>query len=343
MAIGQNIIEAYGISWRLIVGARATLSYDHPAFGLLQYTGESDWLCDNVNTLHLTSKGSLPDGVLPLHVCVRPRYDGGCGCYDLNTYNPPEDKAKCCDPECPIIKDLWFECNGVRETCTATFTVGGGNGLEGVCSPSGPTYGGSCTLATVLVEVNYYCAGGQWMADVYNTSATGPNAGVRQLCQSCIPITHECCPLRLGDGVVDTPCDVECDSGGGVTTDCCPDDEVPSTLTASFGPNTETPGCDEGTAEGTTLSLVYDSVNEWWDGSTTTDTGNLGLRIWCDAGTWMGEPRCNGTAANSPSPLTLVSCAPFEATTTATFGASCGGCTESATEITQTYLITITA
>lgn len=250
MALGQNIIEAYGVSWRLIVGARATLSYDHPSFGLLQYTGESDWLCDNVNTLHLTSRGSLPEGVLPLHVCVRPRYDGECGCYDLNTYNPPEDKAKCCDPECPIIKDLWFECNGVRETCTTTFTVGGGNGLEGVCSPSGPTYGGSCTLATVLVEVNYYCAGGQWMADVYNTSATGPNAGVRQLCQSCIPITHECCPLRLGDGVVDTPCDVECSTGGG----CDPIDcgAFPDTVTATFSGS----ACFSGTITMTTLDHI---------------------------------------------------------------------------------------
>jgi len=254
-------------------------------------------------------------------------------------YATAEERCDCCDPCCDDLPDqpLFITCGACTESTTVTPTVGGGNGLDGVDSPSGQTYGACATLCGKELCANWYCSSGQWKLDGY---IDGDFCGTGDL-------THECCPLSLGtttlSGCSPSGCDVCVGPDCGVPTDCCPDDDIPTTLTASFGPNTETPGCDEGTAEGTSLSLVYDSANDWWDGSATTATGNLGFRIWCDAGTWMGEPRCNGSAANSPSPLTLVSCNPFEATATATFGASCGGCHDGATEITQTYLITITA
>lgn len=334
----------YGYSWVLTIRETgSTLEWDHPEHGLLGYTKAEAWDCAGANTLELTSGAdAVPE--LPRQLCVVPLdrpSEGGCNPDVPCGYTDPADRCYCCDPCCDCIPDqpLWNSCGACTDSTTVSPCVGGGNGLSGVDSPAGQTYGAEATLCGYLVSVNWYCrgeSGGGWAADVYIDDV---------FCET-VSLTHECCSLTLGTG--QTNCAPDCCVGigaeceGGVATDCCPDDDVPETLTAEFGPNTTDP-CVEGTAEGTMLTMTYDAGNDWWDGETTTATGDLGFRIWCDSGTWMGEPRCNGVAANSPSALTLVSCNPFEATATATFGQSCGGCTDGSSEISQTYNLTITA
>lgn len=357
--IGYNPSDS--VAWQMDIAdlSAVTLTYTFGVWdGTVVYTCNDDFICNAANTFTLTTNttGCVQ---FPNYLCVTPKYARDVWCaeraFESNYPTCPTDvtgeveqvgdggyadrldRCSCCDPGCDTLpgQPLFLSCGECSESTTVIPTVGGGNGLDGVDSPSGQTYGACATQCGVEQCANWYCSSGQWKVDLYNDG---------NFCFTA-DITHECCPLSLGTGAGPTCSGCENCVGAdcGVPTDCCPDDDVPTTLTASFGPNTETPECDEGTAEGTSLSLVYDSANDWWDGSATTDTGNLGFRIWCDAGTWMGEPRCNGSAANSPSPLTLVSCNPFEATATATFGASCGGCHDGATEITQTYLITITA
>lgn len=304
MPADPNIIDVLGVSWTLKVQELAVLFYDHPSFGMLRYDGVEAWLCDNVNTMELTSQGSLPDGVLPKRMCIRPKHDGECGCYDLNHYNPPEDKCKCCDPECPIPGFLYFFCTdeggSCEETCQGGLTIGGGNGLDGVNNPTGPTYGMCCTLCEVEVCGNLYCSGGQWYVDIYNDGV---------FCNT-YPIEHTCCPLQFLPITIDN-CAVgcclgfggqaDCDSGGG---DCC--DTAPGTLTMSFTSTCAAINADLGPSVTLTQTGPGEWTGIWYEGQEAVLT--------CDgAGTWsLYLPILD--CSSSTKTATSVTCSPFELT-----------------------------
>ena len=174
MAIGDNIIDALGISWILDTSSDyATLSYAHPVLGLLQYTGTATWIVDNVNTVHLTSRGSLlgPEDegyvkVLPDEVCIRPLYDSnGCGCYDLVTYDSAASQCECKDPGCDCIPVcVATNCDDVEGTCEGFACVGGRDGVD---SPSGPAREFCCVVNSKNLCFVWYCSSGQWKVDIY--------------------------------------------------------------------------------------------------------------------------------------------------------------------------------
>jgi len=261
MPMTTSIIDALGISWRLQVQEFAVLSYSHPEFGSLEYTGLTEFIPANVNTLHLTSQGSLPDGVLPKNICVRPKYDAVCGCYDVTEYDPPEAACLCKDPGCPCIEQkICLECtiDGITsvECCEGQACIG----REGVNAPAGPSRELCCTLLGVNVCGVWYCdASGQWWVDIYcDDVLTASNE-----------ISHSGCPLVLGTTsfggcpgcTVTTP----------VVTACCPDDAIPPTLFMSFT------GCRTATA---TLT---------WDGSGWEGFDSEGVRwtLVCFGVVWL--------------------------------------------------------
>jgi hypothetical protein len=259
----QNIIDALGISWKLDTSSEfATLTYTHPVLGLLQYTGTATWIADNVNTVHLTSRGSLPAPedaeyikVLPDSVCIRPLYDAnGCGCYDLVTYDNAAVQCECKDPGCDCIPEkMCLTCDGSTECCEGNACVGG---REGVNNPSGPSYELCCVLLSVNVCGVWYCSGGSWFVDIYCNDVLITTNG----------IDHEGCPLKLGvttfGGCVDCVGCVgdECEPPPpGEPTTCCAE-PTPSTLTASI---TYSGGC---TCPATS-TLTYNSALVRWDGT----------------------------------------------------------------------------
>ena len=206
-----NILEKWGISWSLNVAEPATLTYDHPSFGVLIYTTSMDepFLCDNVNTLYLTAQGELPDGVMPESICVRPRYSGCGGAMDYDVksdaYEEVEDQIACCDPACGSIGPIpiTVRCCFSLERCETTFVAQ--TTLLGRDSPAGPSYLGSCTLHGVLWTGVIYCDGVRWKTDWYCKSP-------REFFITTTH-THTCCPLTLS--VEYWP-----DNFGGVK--CCP-------------------------------------------------------------------------------------------------------------------------
>jgi len=190
-----NILAKWGVSWVLNVAEPATLTYDHPSFGVLIYTTSEDepWICDNVNTMYLTAQGDLPDGVMPESICVRPRYSGcgGATDYDVKSdaYEEVEDQIACCDPACGSIGPIPIKvlCCVNFEECSTTFTAQ--KTLLGRDSPAGPSYLGSCTLHGVLWTGVVYCDGVRWKTDWYCKSP-------REFFVTTTH-THTCCPLEL--------------------------------------------------------------------------------------------------------------------------------------------------
>jgi hypothetical protein len=207
-----NVLAVYGVSWELHVRAvGTTLKYNHPSFGVLIYTASDDepWLCDNVNTLYLTSRGDLPDGVMPESICVRPRYSG-CGGdfrYDIKSdaYDTVEHQIACCDPACGSIGPIPIRimCCNRLEQCETTFVAQ--TTLLGIEDPAGPSYLGSCTLHGVLWTGVHYCDGNRWLADWY--------CGSPRVFFTTTVHTHDCCPLTIS--VEPFP-----ENFGGVA--CCP-------------------------------------------------------------------------------------------------------------------------
>ena len=302
MPATPNIIDQLGTSWKLDVAAVATFSTGQSTFGYLSYVGDPDkpWLCDNVNTLHLASKGILPDGVLPDHVCIRPKYDGECGDYDLNGYPVPEDKCLCADPECPHEFDLFVECNDCRETDTQTISKGGDPGLD---CPENPSYTMTSVLCNQTLKATWYCCSGDWRADITvngtycMTVPLGPPA--------------ERCPLVIGPGISD--CDylyVDCP----VTTPpidqcCCPDDPVAGTL---YLTGSMASGC--ACAGSISATLTYNGTK--WTGTAATVgcLGNVPIELTCTGGTclWvlgLDYTACGGSADVLSAVTT--SCNPF--------------------------------
>ncbi len=246
-------------AWRLtIVGGVMALEWDHPTYGLMKYESTEAVVCDGNNTLTLVESGTAT--CLPGHVCVYPGTgDRRCGCgnnepcpLDWPAYDTTQDYCQCCDPACEWIspQPLFITCGACSESTTVTPTVGGGNGLDGVSSPSGQTYGACATLCGKEICGNWYCSAGQWKLDGY---IDGVFCGTGDL-------THECCPLSLGtttlSGCSPSGCDV-CVGDGCITCTDCPGTAMPSVLYASDGM--------------TTWTLTYDAGLGYWQDTTARD------------------------------------------------------------------------
>ena len=281
----QNIIDALGISWKLDTSSDyATLSYAHPVLGLLQYTGTATWIADNVNTVHLTSRGSLPgpedEGyvkVLPDEVCIRPLYDSnGCGCYDTTEkYDTVENQCACKDPGCDCIPEkICLDCDGTVECCTGNACIGG---REGVNAPSGPSRELCCTLLGVNVCGVWYCSAGSWFVDIY----------CNDVLITTNDISHEGCPLKLGttsfDGCEDCvvcvgdDCEPPPPPPPGIDTPCC-DELTPATLTASI---VYSGGCTCPVTD----TLSHNAALVRWEGAFAGCTGPF--RLECVGVTWQ--------------------------------------------------------
>ena len=280
MAIGDNIIDALGISWVLDTSSDyATLSYAHPVLGLLQYTGTATWIVDNVNTVHLTSRGSLPgpedEGyvkVLPDEVCIRPLFDAnGCGCYDLVTYDNVDNQCACKDPGCDCIPEkMCLDCDGSTECCEGNACIGG---RDGVNAPSGPSRELCCTLLGVNVCGVWYCSAGQWKVDIY----------CNDVLITTNDISHEGCPLKLGttsfDGCEDCVVCVGDDCEPPPPAVCC--DGLSGNLNGSV---TGVSGC--GCTD--TVAFTLSQMGPTWFGSFTLCGSVFSVTsLTCTAGAWL--------------------------------------------------------
>ncbi len=327
MPATTNIIDELGTSWKLTVQEFAVYSYDHPAFGYLEYVGRSPWLCDNVNTVWLRQQGSLPDNILPPSICIRPKYYSECGggCYDLNGYTPPSAKALCKDHECDFDLPLYLTCLGVTQSCIGHFVKTPGEPTE--CPNAGVVYVAQCTLNSVVMRVRIYCDGtGQWMADVLNDGV---------VCDSCIPLSPTFCPLVMGGGTA-TPCANNCvpcigpDCGPPPTPVCGICSVVPpAVLTLTLSSPIDCPALD-----GDSFPIVYTTGLPDIDGNTAawigTDTCGNTWRMWCGdtwpdwkGYTWFDDI-ADRTVANGT--ITEGDCSPFEANTSSAVSATSTPC-----------------
>lgn len=253
--------------WEMDISANP-VQLTHTAAGVT-YEADAAWDCLGANTMTLTGPF---DGPLPSKVCVIPKPveligDGAaakfpCGRTGLVEQNccddaipcgySDADRLACCDPCCDQLPDqpLFIACGECTESTTVTPVAGGGNGLEGVDSPSGQTYGACATLCGKEICGNWYCSAGQWKLDGY---IDGVFCGTGDL-------THECCPLSLGtttlSGCSPSGCDV-CVGDGCITCTDCPGTAMPSVLYASDGM--------------TTWTLTYDAGLGYWQDTTARD------------------------------------------------------------------------
>ena len=312
MAIGDNIIDALGISWVLDTSSDyATLTYNHRVLGLLQYTGTATWIADNVNTVHLTSRGSLPgpedEGyvkVLPDEVCIRPLYDSnGCGCYDTTEkYDTVENQCACKDPACDCIPEkICLDCDGSTECCEGNACIG----RDGVDNPSGPGYELCCVLLGVNVCGVWYCSAGQWKVDIYCNDVLITTNG----------ISHEGCPLKLGttgfDGCEDCVVCVgeDCEPPPPPReVCCCPGAAIPDILVADDGTNT--------------LTLTRGATTDAWTGTGAFNgCASSVVTLTCDSGCgWVISIDTAGSCVD-PS-VVSVACSPFTYSAT-NYGSNC--------------------
>lgn len=258
----------YGYSWvlTLAVGS-ATLEWDHETYGLLTYTFTGTWDCAGPNTMTLTAHGTLDDGVLPSSICVVPLdrpSEGGCNPNVPCGYTDPADRCDCCDPCCDSLppQPLFITCGACSESTTVTPTVGGGNGLDGVDSPSGQTYGACATLCGKELCANWYCSSGQWKLDGY---VDGDFCGTGNL-------THTCCPLTLGtttlSGCAPSGCDICAGDGCEPPCDCSTllTDLASVTVSSSGGgsislPNNVTDWSQLTSLDSLPVTLTFDCVD----------------------------------------------------------------------------------
>jgi hypothetical protein len=290
-----TIIETLGISWRLSVQEFATLTYDHPEAGFLQYTGDVPWLCNNVNTLKLTSQGSLDDGILPPSVCIRPSYDtAGCGCDvgDENLYPVPADKCACADPGCLFNDFLVFKCDECEERFDGTVTKTSG----GVNCPDSPAYQLEATLCGVVVKIVRYCCGGQWYADFYNDG---------MLCFTAAT-DNEKCPLVI-DPAFGSQCAGDCTTGcigggtdcdDGVADDCCDTEPATTYLDVSSSAYTGT------------VTMTGGAGTHSWAGV----DGGFAWTVTCSSGTWTVAGTSGASGCSLSGTASLASCDPIDVT-----------------------------
>ena len=304
-----NIITALGISWKLHVQEFATLTYDHPTFGILEYTGRKKWLCDNTNTVYLTRWGTLPDPsverVLPPSICIRPNYDAVCGCAtgDLSGYQNPADKCLCADPECPLPEFLTVFCSTCSERCDGFAVKGVRAGRD---CPLNPSYTMTCTLCGLTISATWYCCGGQWRADVYNNGT---------FC-STQTLGNTRCPLTLQVG--SAPFCVTWTCTGAPPT-CC------AGLTGNLnGSVTGVSGCGCTDTVAFTLNQVAPGVASWHGSFTLCGVSYSITSLACNSGAWplqisSPEGSCNVTS----SATNQVDCPSVLLTFT---GLTCGRC-----------------
>lgn len=292
MAIGDLVIDAYGISWTLDTSStEPILYYNHPSFGMLAYQyvsiGGRPWQCNNVNTMTLVSHGSLPEGVLKPHICVKPYYD----CYDSIAdcgFASAEDRCNCADPCCPCIDgSIVIEC-GTLQRFTGRWCTGG---RIGIADPAGPSREWCLTFydfestAHLLCTV-IYCDGTSWLMDIY--------------CDDDFVSTQTMalaskCPLRFTFSIPSLSC-ANCNPG--VTTECCPDDPLPTTIMVSDGTDSWT--------------MIYNESLGYWEDTSSHDGFGCTAQtatLQCTAGSWYfslngSGQSCSPTGSCSPLLLT---------------------------------------
>lgn len=332
-ALGYD--PSLSVAWQMDISdlSAVTLTY---RFGVwantVVYTCDAEFVCDQANTFTLTTNetGCVQ---FPNKLCVLPKHARDVWCADRvfesnyptcptdvtgsveqvgdGGYADRADRCACCDPGCDTLPEqpMFITCGACTESTTVTPTVGGGNGLDGVDSPSGQTYGACATLCGKELCANWYCSSGQWKLDGY---VDGDFCGTGDL-------THECCPLTLGtttlSGCAPSGCDI-CVGDGCITCSDCPGAAMPSVISASDG--------------STTWTLTYDAGLGYWEDTTARD--GLG----CTGQTAVVQ--CTGTGiyfALAPSGqscyATIATCEPLDASCTFT------GCDAA------TYALSITA
>lgn len=332
------------INWpyELDISAK-TVTYTAPFdAGVAVWTKADSWNCTEPNTLELTDADGLTG--LPKYLCLVPSLEtqlASCEDHEAPTtgaegnlsvddcgYADDADRCACCDTCCETLpgQPLFVRCGECSESTIVYPTVGGGNGLDGADNPAGVTRGASATLCGITLNVNWYCDGTTWKADVYNDET---------LCFTR-DLTHTCCPLVLGTGTGEL-CDAEdCCVGIGedcgeppelIVTDCCPDG-IPATLTM------EMTGDYSGTG-----TLTYDEACGKWLGTIDAvadpsepdapATGTYCIDFWCEGGLW--QIKSNGckydalgaacTLGFSTSGEDTSECDPFDVTFTNIIGA----------------------
>lgn len=257
MAIGDLVIDAYGISWTLDVSStEPILYYNHPSFGMLMYqyvsAGGRPWQCNNVNTMTLVSHGSLPEGVLKQHICVKPRYDYSDSIADCG-FTSADDRCNCADPCCPCIEGtIVLEC-GTLQKFYGRWCTGG---RIGIADPAGPSREWCLTFydfestAHLLCTV-IYCDGTSWLMDIY---CDGDFVSTQTMSLASK------CPLRFTFSIPSLNCAV-C-SGIAVS---CSAETVPNTIHA------EITSATLGTVD---VTMTHNSGNTW-SGEITLDCGSI--------------------------------------------------------------------
>lgn len=107
------ITTVFGTSWELeITASGATFSWDHPILGLLSYAKFTEWVCDDLNTMTLTSEGNLPEGFMPKHICIKPYFGTGFNgsMYDCKLNPTIQGQEVLSDPQ---ITKCWDDCEDV--------------------------------------------------------------------------------------------------------------------------------------------------------------------------------------------------------------------------------------
>lgn len=263
------VVDVFGISWELdVTAAGATLSWDHPVFGLLSYEKATPWVCNNTNTMVLTSHGTLPDAFMPHHICVTPRFDtdaaGGCKgskCYDDCTdagYASQEDRCACCDSCQPC---AFIVCGSSVVELTRPgvgpdpVSGASGNAFKGGSFTSGPGFVLYCDASVPEWKVDVYCDG------VYRGTANDPSFE----CRNNVMYYSFVFDFDTGGCCSTTP------------TECC--DPEPETLTAEI-----TSACTF--IDGAVVTMTRGTAGHWTGTVVMPVIGTVGVELICSAGVW---------------------------------------------------------
>ena len=305
----SELLQEMKVSWELNIESK-TLSYEHPQFGLLSYFAEEEWICDNVNTMTLLKKGSLPEGVLPEKVCVAAAFDGACKAkYSLQCYEDPTENGPCCDPckgGIPNMGLAWF-CTGIKRLIDAggwntgvfdTSTDDPHIPVTGSCSSGRPIFVTDAGIRQYADGTDNFpntvyfgdntprwaravvcCTGGEWNVDIYCCEADANNELHYENIKLCSTeaFTHECCPLKFQEKS-SVPVCCTCPQLPPVS-ECCPTADYPELVVTGVWNNSCNPA---GMADGSVLDVTVvcvaacnntDAGQASWQGSQVTPGG----------------------------------------------------------------------
>lgn len=252
--VGTVTLNDFTWGWSLDLSA-ATPTLDHALSGISYEleTGSID--CTGPNTFIRTD--SVECTGVPRRVCVIPLIEsmegteepGICNptsvvehdCCDENNipcYDTEENRRACGDECCNCLPEqsVTVTCGECSQTNTVAPCVGGGNDIQGVDNPVGPTYGACETFCGYEVCLNFYCRGVDigWAVDVYFDDVFCATIDMAEIPAKCPLDIGEAPSATCGDcsicvGTGCEPCDCSTlladlanvtvsSSGGGSTT-----------------------------------------------------------------------------------------------------------------------------